>query len=83
MNNAHSTLFQGFNYKFNVNDSGQVNKTITSMNVLDPIYGMRNVGLDKVYRADVYAVLERRNYKNYAELPNFGIRMTFSNSIRK
>ncbi len=80
---AHSTVFQGVNYNFDENDLGQVNKTITSMNVLDSIYGMRTVGLDKVYRADVYAVLERRNYKNYAELPNFGIRMTFSNSIRK
>ena len=41
---------------------------VSSIDVLDPISGIKTVPLEDVYRVDVFKVLERRNWNNYTRL---------------
>ena len=41
---------------------------VSSIDVLDPISGIKTVPIEDVYRVDVFKVLERRNLNNYTRL---------------
>ena len=65
--NAHSTVFNGINYS-SMNFYNASFNYVSSIDVLDPISGIKTVPLEDVYRVDVFKVLERRNWNNYTRL---------------